>query len=97
MINFSLLCKYLNRFIIINVYEVYNLLILHPVLQKTFHYSVEGEYLTISSNSNYATLPSQYDMLTSSFLQYKTLTLNCKIVKMKFLLSTLLFLILPEK
>ena len=42
-----------------NVYKVYNLLILHPVLQKTLQYSVEGKYLLFSSDGGYATLPSE--------------------------------------
>ena len=32
---------------IMNVYKVYNLPMLLPVLQKTFPYSIEGEYLTL--------------------------------------------------
>ena len=47
-----------------NVYKVYNLLILHPALQRTFHYSVEGEYLALSCSDIYATMPSESDMLT---------------------------------
>ena len=50
-----------------NVYKVYNLLILHAVLQKTLHYFVEGEHLALSSDSDYANLPSEQDILTCVF------------------------------
>ena len=38
--------------------KVYNFPTLLPVLQKTFQYCVEGENITPSSDSDYATLPS---------------------------------------
>ena len=52
---------------IMSVYRVYSLLILHLALQKTFHYSVEGEYLALSYDGDYATLLSQHIMLTFVF------------------------------
>ena len=42
-----------DKSLIRNMYKVYNFPILHPVLQKTFWYSVEVEYLPLTSNSNY--------------------------------------------
>ena len=42
--------------LIMNVYKVYNLPVLHLVLYKTFWYSVEGEYLVLSSDSEYASM-----------------------------------------
>ena len=50
-----------------NMYKVYNLPIQHPVLQKTVYYSVESEYLVLSSYGNYATLWSECNMLTSVY------------------------------
>ena len=51
----------------VNLYKVNNLPILHPILQNTFWYSIEGYYLTLSCGSNYATLSSEWDMLTCVF------------------------------
>ena len=47
--------------------KVYNLFILHPTLQNTFHYSAEGEYMVLLSDDDYATIPSEYDMFTCVF------------------------------
>ena len=42
---------------LIIVYKVYNLPILHPILQKKkFCYSVEGENLALSSDGDYTSL-----------------------------------------
>ena len=46
------------------VNKVYNWAILHPTLKNSFQYSIDGEYLALSSDSNYATLLSEQDMLT---------------------------------
>ena len=56
-----------DEFLIINVYKVSNLPILHPALQKTFLFLVEGEKLAFSSDGACATIPSECDMLTSMF------------------------------
>ena len=47
-----------------DVYKVYNVATLHPILQKTFHYSVKGEYLPLLSNGDYATLLLECDIFT---------------------------------
>ena len=41
-----------------NLYKVYNLPALHPKLKVEFTYELEGEYLAISKNKLYATLPT---------------------------------------
>ena len=37
------------------------------MLQKTFCYSVKADYLILSSHGEYATVPSECDMLTCVF------------------------------
>ena len=39
------------------------------VLWKAFHYSLEGEYLVLFSNGDYATIPSKHNILTFVFTQ----------------------------
>ena len=46
-----------------SVYDIYSLPILQYVLKKTFQYSIEGEFLTLSSNGDYFITPSEYDVL----------------------------------
>ena len=41
-----------------NLYKVYNLPALHPELKVEFTYELEGEYLAITKNKLYATLPT---------------------------------------
>ena len=52
---------------LMNVYMVYNLCILHPALQRTFHYSLEGEILAFSSNGDYDTIPLECHILKCVF------------------------------
>ena len=47
-----------NKSLIMNVYKACSLPILHFVMQNTFHYSLEGEYMALSSDGYSATLPS---------------------------------------
>ena len=47
-----LLVPLVDNYFIMNVYKVYNLLIVHLLLQKTFHYFVESEYLALSSDGD---------------------------------------------
>ena len=56
-----------DKSLIMNVYKAYNLLILHLALENTFYYPVEGEYLALSSDDDYASIPSEHDMLTCVF------------------------------
>ena len=35
--------------------------------RRHFHYSVEGEYLALTSDGDYATIPVEYDMLACVF------------------------------
>ena len=51
-----------DKSLIMNVYKAYNLSILHIVPQKAFYYSLEGEYLALSSDSHYVTIPSECDI-----------------------------------
>ena len=52
-----------------NVYNVYNLPIYHPKLQKKnhFHCSLEGEYFAPSPDDDYTTIPLGHDILTCGF------------------------------
>ena len=45
-----------------NLYKIYNLPALHPELKAEFTYELEGEYLAISKNKLYATLPTARDI-----------------------------------
>ena len=47
-----------------NVYKVYNLFILHSILQEAFQYPLKEEYLALSSDGDYATIPSGHDAIT---------------------------------
>ena len=73
------------------MYIVCYLTILQPVLQMTFHYSVEGEYLALLSNGDHATLPSEYDMLACVFTRETCvkLTEHCIPQKLYWCLYTL--------
>ena len=44
--------------------QVCNLPIMHPTLLKTVHYSVEDEYLTLSSDGDSTTISLENDMVT---------------------------------
>ena len=46
-----------DKYLIMNVYIIYNLSILHPVMKKTYQCFLKGEYLTLSCDGNYATIP----------------------------------------
>ena len=46
-----------------NVYRSYNLSILYPTLQRIFPVFSEGEFLTVSSASDCATIPPENDVL----------------------------------
>ena len=52
-----------DKSLLMNMYKFHNLPVLHHVLQNTFHYSVEGKYLALLSDDDYATLPSFQDIL----------------------------------
>ena len=54
-----------DKLLVINLYTPYNLPILYPTFQKHFWYSLVGEYLSPLSDSDYATFPSEQDMITS--------------------------------
>ena len=56
-----------NRSLLMNIYKVYNLPILHPKLQKCFQCTLEGEYLTISSYGDHATLHSTQNVIVCTF------------------------------
>ena len=50
-----------------NVFKVSSIPLLHFILQKAFQYSLEGEYLALSSSNDYATIPSEHDVLAIVF------------------------------
>ena len=71
MIIWYLFCKVplVDKSLVMNVYKVYNMHILHPVLQNTFQYYIEGENPALSLDDDNATLPSQKYMLTYVFTE----------------------------
>ena len=44
--------------LVINLYKVHNLPALHPGLHVQFEYQLEGEYLAITKDKQYAALPT---------------------------------------
>ena len=44
--------------LVMNLYKVHNLLALHPKLHVQFQYQLEGEYLAITKDKQYAALPT---------------------------------------
>ena len=55
-----------------NVYRVYNLPILLPILLKAFQYSLE-ENLALSSDVDYATTQSEHDIFACLFTKGPTM------------------------
>ena len=45
-----------------NLYKVHNLPALHPKLHVQFQYQLEGEYLAITKDKQYAALPTAWDI-----------------------------------
>ena len=76
-----------DKSLIMNVYKGYNLLIFHPVLQKTCHYSLEGEYLALSSDGDYATLLLEHDILIFVFTRGQMCQFDSYITWKSFLVS----------
>ena len=52
-----------DKFLFGNVHKAYILPILHPILQKGFQFSLEGEYHTLSSDSDYAIILLEHNIL----------------------------------
>ena len=48
--------------LVMNLYRVHNLLALHPKLHVQFQYQLEGEYLAITKDKQYAALPTDRDI-----------------------------------
>ena len=48
--------------LIMNLYRVHNLPALHPKLHVQFQYQLEGEYLAITKDKQYAALPTAQDI-----------------------------------
>ena len=44
--------------LVMNLYKVYNLPTLHPQLNIQFQYQLEGEYLAITKDKQYAVIPT---------------------------------------
>ena len=45
------------------LYKVYNLPIFNHHIEKSLKYNLEGNYLAITNDNNYATIPSQYEFI----------------------------------
>ena len=48
--------------LVMNLYKVYNLPVLHPELNIQFQYKLEGEYLAITKDKQYAAIPMAQDI-----------------------------------
>ena len=48
--------------LVMNLYKVHNLPALHPELHVQFEYQLEGEYLAITKDEQYAALPTAQDI-----------------------------------
>ena len=48
--------------LVMNLYKVHNLPALHPKLHIQFQYQLEGEYLAITKDKQYAALPTARDI-----------------------------------
>ena len=48
--------------LVMNLYKVHNLPALHPKLHVQFQYQLEGEYLAITKDKQYAALPTAWDI-----------------------------------
>ena len=48
--------------LVMNLYKVHNLPVLHPKLLVQFQYQLEGEYLAITKDKQYAALPTAWDI-----------------------------------
>ena len=48
--------------LVMNLYRVHNLLTLHPKLHVQFQYQLEGGYLAITKDKQYAVLPTARDI-----------------------------------
>ena len=47
----------------LNLYKIYNLPIYNPAIDKSVKYNIEGNSIAISSDNNYATLPSDTEFI----------------------------------
>ena len=50
-----------------NVYKVHNLPLVHPVLNISVTYELEGKYLAVEYKGNYVSLPDEGDLTVSLF------------------------------
>ena len=48
--------------LVMNLYKVHNLPALHPQLNIQFQYPLEGEYLAITKDKQYAAIPTALDI-----------------------------------
>ena len=51
------------------LYKVYNLPVYHPNLEKSLQYNLERNYLAISKDGNYATIPSEAESVECTIAQ----------------------------
>ena len=47
----------------LNLYRIYNIPLVHPILKKSFKYSVQEEYLAIRSDTQYISFPLGTDIM----------------------------------
>ena len=48
--------------LVMNLYKIHNLPALHPKLHVQFQYQLEGEYLAVTKDKQYAALPTARDI-----------------------------------
>ena len=48
--------------LVMNLYKVHNMPVLHPELHVQSEYQLEGEYLSITKDKQYAALPTAQDI-----------------------------------
>ena len=51
-----------------NLYRIHNIPLVHPILKKSFRYSIQEEYLTIRSDAQYVSFPVSTDILACQVL-----------------------------
>ena len=55
-----------DKSLLMNIYKMHNSSILHPILQMIFQYSLEVEYLAVTTYGDYITICSGHDVLISN-------------------------------
>ena len=61
---------------LMNAFKAYNLAIIYPILQTAFQCSLKVEHLELSSDVDYASMPSEHDALVCVFIKGHTYRLD---------------------